>query len=110
MGATIVGFALGDPVLRLLQSGLARLGFPGGEFVLLPVCYGMAALMIAGIVLQEPVRPPRTVSVWEEIGEGLQVLKERRSVRGAMLQLVLLFVQPSSLTQTTLFSMSQLTI
>jgi MFS family permease len=91
MGATIVGFALGDPVLRLLRSGLARLGLPGGEFVLLPICYGMAALMIAGIVLKEPVRPVRTVSVWEEIGEGLQVLKERRSVRGAMLQLVLLY-------------------
>jgi MFS family permease len=91
MGATIVGFALGDPVLRLLQSSLARLGLPGGEFVLLPLCYGMAALVIAGIVLQEPPRAPRTVSVWQEIGEGLQVLRERRSVRGAMLQLVLLY-------------------
>jgi predicted MFS family arabinose efflux permease len=29
--------------------------------------------------------------VWEEIGEGVQVLRERRSVRAAMLQLVLLY-------------------
>ncbi len=38
MAATIVGFALGDPILRLLQSGLAAVGIPGGEFVLLPFC------------------------------------------------------------------------
>ena len=91
MAATIVGFAVGDPVLRLLQSGLARLGIPGGEFVLLPLCYGLAAVAIMGIVLPEQVRVPRRVSVWQEIGEGLQVLKERRSVRAAMLQLELLY-------------------
>ena len=91
MAATIVGFAVGDPVLRLLQSGLARLGVPGGEFVLLPVCYGLAALAITGISLPEQPRAARSVSVWEEIGEGLQVLRERRSVRAAMLQLVLLY-------------------
>jgi MFS family permease len=91
MGATILGFALGDPVLRLLQTGLGRIGIPGGEFVLLPLCYGLAALAIAGINLREPPRPPRRVSVWEEIGEGIQVLRERRSVRAAMLQLVLLY-------------------
>ena len=91
MAATIVGFAVGDPVLRFLQSSLAQLGIPGGEFLLLPLCYGLAALTISGIAIQEPVRPPRSVSVWEEIGEGLQVLRERRSVRAAMLQLVLLY-------------------
>jgi len=91
MAATIVGFAVGDPVLRLLQSGLASLGLPGGEFVLLPLCYGLAALAITGIRLPEPPRPVRSVSVWEEIGEGLQVLRERSSVRAAMLQLVLLY-------------------
>jgi len=91
MAATIVGFAVGDPVLRLLQSGLAQVGIPGGEFVLLPLCYGLAAVAIAGITLREPIRIPRAISVWEEIGEGLQVLRERRSVRAAMLQLVLLY-------------------
>jgi len=91
MAATIVGFAVGEPVLRLLQKGLAQLGIPGGEFVLLPLCYGLAAVAIAGVPLKEPPRPPRSVSVWEEIGEGVQVLRERRSVRAAMIQLVLLY-------------------
>jgi MFS family permease len=91
MAATIVGFAVGDPVLRLLQKGLAQVGIPGGEFVLLPLCYGLAAVAIAGITFEEPVRIPRSISVWEEIGEGVQVLRERRSVRAAMIQLVLLY-------------------
>jgi MFS family permease len=91
MGATIVGFALGDPILRLLHGLLAQAGIRGGEFVLLPICYGLAALAISGIDLKEQPRPASRASVWEEIGEGLQVLRERRSVRAAMLQLVLLY-------------------
>ena len=91
MAATIVGFALGDPVLRLLQRALAALGIGGGEFVLLPFCYGMAAVALSTIQLKEPPRSSSGSSVWREIGEGLQVLRERPSVRGAMVQLVLLY-------------------
>ena len=91
MAATILGFALGDPILRLLRLALERIGMHGGEFVLLPLCYGMAALVIAGIQIEEPPRPPRQITVWEEIGEGIEVLRQRPSVRGAMVQLVLLY-------------------
>ncbi len=91
MGATIVGFALGDPVLRLLQRLLAGIGVPDGEFVLLPLCYGLAALCIAAIRVEETPQPSRGQTVWQEIGEGLQVLREQASVRSAMLQLVLLY-------------------
>ena len=91
MAATIVGFALGDPILRLLRSAFARIGLQGGEFLLLPLCYGLAALFIAGIRLREPPRQPREITVWEEIGEGIEVLRQRPSVRGAMLHLVLLY-------------------
>ncbi|MFM7086819.1 MAG: MFS transporter [Cyanobium sp.] len=91
MAATIVGFALGDPVLRLLQRALAAIGINGGEFLLLPLCYGAAAAAIAAIRLEEAPRPPRDQSLWQEVIEGMQVLRERPSVRGAMLQLVLLY-------------------
>ncbi|MFM7548517.1 MAG: MFS transporter, partial [Cyanobacteriota bacterium] len=91
MAATIVGFALGDPVLRLLHRALAAVGINGGEFLLLPFCYGMAALALSTIQLEEPPRASSSASVWREIGEGLQVLRERPSVRGAMVQLVLLY-------------------
>ncbi|MFM7395336.1 MAG: MFS transporter [Cyanobium sp.] len=91
MAATIVGFALGDPILRLLRMLLAPTGLRDGEVLLLPLCYGLAALAIAGIAIEEPARTSRNVSVWQEVGEGLQVLRQRASVRGAMLQLVLLY-------------------
>ena len=91
MAATIVGFALGDPILRLLRNVLGRIGLQGGEFLLLPLCYGVAALAISTIRCRETPRPQRDGSVWREIGEGLQVLRERPSVRSAMVQLVLLY-------------------
>jgi MFS family permease len=91
MAATIVGFALGDPILRLMRNLLAGIGIGGGEFVLLPLCYGAAAVAIATIQLEETPRPARDVGVWQELLEGVQVLRERPSVRSAMLQLVLLY-------------------
>ncbi len=91
MGATILGFALGEPILRSLHHLFAFAGLDGGEFVLLPLCYGLAALSLARLSLRETPKPPPTTSVWAEIGEGLQVLREVPSVRGAMLHLVLLY-------------------
>ena len=91
MAATIVGFALGDPILRLLESLLGRIGISGGEFVLLPICYGLAALAISRINLQEAPKVDRSLSVWSEIGEGVEILRSRPSVRNAMAQLVLLY-------------------
>lgn len=92
MGATIVGFALGDPILRGLQHTLALLGIEGGEFVLLPFCYGAAAVAISRIRWREASRPRRQGStVWQEIGEGFAVLRQEPTVTRAMLQLVLLY-------------------
>ena len=91
MGATIVGFAGGEPILRLLHHLLASLGNQGGEFLLLPFCYGMAAVVLSRIDLQESLDSVREQNIWREIGEGIAVLRERKSVRNAMLQLVLLY-------------------
>ena len=74
MGATILGFALGEPILRALHHLFAFAGIDGGEFVLLPLCYGLAALSLARLSLREVPKPPPKTSVWVEIGEGLQVL------------------------------------
>jgi MFS family permease len=91
MAATIVGFALGDPILRLLQQGLSRFGIDGGEFLLLPFCYGGAALAISRIPeMAVPLRQ-RQSTVWQEIGEGVMVLRRRPRVASAMVQLVLLY-------------------
>ena len=91
MGATIVGFALGDPILRGLNHLFQLVGLRGGEFLLLPFCYGMAALCLSTIRMREQPRSQADESVWREIVAGLQVLRERPSVRTAMVHLVLLY-------------------
>ena len=91
MGATIVGFALGEPILRGLDSLFQAIGLKGGEFLLLPFCYGMAAISLSTIRMREQPRTHRGESVWKEIVAGLQVLRERASVRTAMVHLVLLY-------------------
>ncbi len=91
MGATIVGFALGEPILRLLRQMFLAIGIDGGEFLLLPLCYGIAAISISTISLKENLTTKSKNNVLSEIGDALNVLKQRPRVRGAMLHLVLLY-------------------
>ncbi|MGL6133776.1 MAG: MFS transporter, partial [Prochlorococcaceae cyanobacterium] len=97
MATTIVGFALGEPILQLLRDGLAQLGVNGGEFLLLPFCYVAAALAISRIRRHdEPRRRQR--SLRRELGEGVAVLRQRPRVAWAMGQLVLLYSLLAALT------------
>ncbi len=91
MGATIVGFALGDPILRLLNQVFLKIGISGGEFILLPFCYGIAAISISTIKLKESARSAGKEKLWDEVGEGLQILRKKNTIRNAMLHLVLLY-------------------
>nr|WP_225323211.1 MFS transporter [Synechococcus sp. RSCCF101] len=91
MAATIAGFALGEPILRLLRVLLAGWGLPGGQFLLLPFCYGCAALCISSIRMQEEPAGPSERSVWREIRDGVQLIRRLPRVRGALLHLVLLY-------------------
>lgn len=97
MATTIVGFALGEPILRLLRHGLSLVGVRGGEFLLLPVCYVAAALAIGRIRSHDAPRR-RQRSLRQELGEGLAVLRQRPRVAWAMLQLVLLYSLLAALT------------
>ncbi len=91
MGATIVGFALGDPILRGLKQIFLAVGIEGGEFLLLPFCYAMAAMNICKIKLKPETKKSPQESIWREIIDGLQVIQARPTIRGAMLHLVLLY-------------------
>ncbi len=91
MGATIVGFALGEPIIRMLKQLLISIGMSGGEFLLLPFCYGAAAVCLSKIQIKEESKALSSQTVWQEISDGLEILKSRPTVRGAMLNLVLLY-------------------
>ena len=91
MGATILGFALGEPILQLLKRIFLSFGIIGGEFLLLPFCYGMAAIIISSISLKEVQRKQADENIINELKDGLTVLRERPKVRGALLHLVVLY-------------------
>ena len=91
MGATIVGFALGAPILILLKQSLFKIGISGGEFILLPLCYGVSAISLSTLYLKENKQIKEKMSALKEIKEGLKFVKSKRTVRGAMLHLVLLY-------------------
>ncbi|WP_320677349.1 MFS transporter [Prochlorococcus sp. MIT 1300] len=92
MGATIVGFALGEPILQLLHKAFLPMGFTGGEFLLLPFCYGMAALSINSMKLKEQIKlTNKQTTVLQEIIDGLKVVQDRPKVRSGIVHLVLLY-------------------
>lgn len=97
MATTIVGFALGEPILRLLNGALTRVGVGSGEFLLLPLCYLAAALAISR-VRRHDVPRRRQRSLRRELGEGVAVLRQRPRLAWAMLQLVLLYSLLAALT------------
>ena len=91
MGATIVGFALGEPVLRIFKIILNMFNIQGGEFFLLPCCYGIAAITIRTIHLKENFNFKKQPNLRNEFKESLQILKEKPTIRIAILNLVILY-------------------
>ena len=91
MVATIIGFALGEPIIRLLKQIFNNIGFTGGEFLLLPFCYGIAALSLSNIQIKESKGQRTFAGFWEEINDGIQVIVKKPSVQKAMRNLVLLY-------------------
>ena len=91
MVATIVGFAIGEPVLQLLHQFFEQFGVQGGEFLLVPIAYGAAALILLFVKPDEQLRASTGNSIWGDIKEGLNFLAERSNVRGAVLHLVVLY-------------------
>ncbi len=91
MGATIIGFALGDPLLRIFRNIFLLLNINGGEFLLLPLFFGSAALFIFKINLNEKSSKNLKRNLIDEIKEGLKIVNEKPSLRGAIFNLVVLY-------------------
>ncbi|KGG13002.1 MULTISPECIES: MFS transporter [Prochlorococcus] len=97
MGATIFGFALGDPLLRIMRLTFHTLGINGGQYFLLPICYGISAIVLTEIILKESVKNKYQGSIIEEIKSALFLLKEQSIVRRSIIQLVILYSLMTSL-------------
>ncbi|HEY9640546.1 MAG TPA: MFS transporter [Coleofasciculaceae cyanobacterium] len=99
MASVIIGFALGEPLLGLAETGLAlvapqlHLAPDMGKEILVGGSYVIAGLLLILLKTHE-----KTVNshedlpdVWKNIQEGLRYLKDHSAVRVAMIHLVILF-------------------
>jgi len=95
MGALIVGFAVGEPLLAIADTLIERLG--GGLDIGKELLVGFSYAIAGGILLVMRTRekvdlgdrePPH---VWDNIRDGIRYLREQGRVRAALIQLVILF-------------------
>lgn len=96
MGALIVGFAVGEPLLSL-----ARTWGSYGQEILVAGLYLLAAGVIQLISFKEAAlvtAPGVKVNPWSDLKAGLSYLKKNRLVWNAMLQLTVLYSVFAALT------------
>ncbi len=91
MGATIFGFALGEPLLRAMNFLAGGFGISGGRFLLLPLFYSAASIVLLNIPLKEKVNTKTRKNLLLELLGGINILKNIPIIRNAILQLVILY-------------------
>ena len=96
MASVIIGFAVGEPLLALADTIASWFG--GGTDFGRELLVG-GGYTIAGVLLllmktgekPQDIAPEDQPHVWEDIKDGLRFLKKHAHVRGALVQLVILF-------------------
>ncbi|WP_375515306.1 MFS transporter [uncultured Nostoc sp.] len=102
MGALIVGFAIGEPILSLAKS---LMGEKYGQEVVVGGLYILSALIIQPIKFKEPKQPKEhrvSNHLWAEFTESLRYLKKNPLILNAMLQLTTLYCVFAALTVLTI--------
>lgn len=107
MASVIIGFAVGEPLLAIADTIAAKLGLTAaglGKEIVVASSYAIAGVILLLLQVKEkslsratnngsnqsgePAEPPH---VFEDIRDGLRYLGQQHRVRGAIIQLVLLF-------------------
>ena len=95
MAMTIVGFAIGDPLLEYAAQIAEALSFSAviGQSSVVGLSYLLAGLILLVLRLGEKVDPKNKEypHVFEDMKDGLRYLKRNHRVRNALVQLVILF-------------------
>ncbi|MBD2439648.1 MFS transporter [Nostoc sp. FACHB-110] len=102
MGALIVGFAIGEPILSWAKD---LIGEEYGQEIIVGGLYVLSGLIMQPIKFKEhkPHRESRTsVNPWAEFTESIRYLKKNRLVLNAMLQLTTLYCVFAALTVLTI--------
>ncbi|MBN3882305.1 MAG: MFS transporter [Nostoc sp.] len=102
MGALIVGFAIGEPILSLAKSWM---GEEYGQELVVGGLYILSAAIMQPIKFKEPkqLREHRASNnPWAEFTESLRYLKKNPLILNAMLQLTTLYCVFAALTVLTI--------
>lgn len=95
MASVIIGFAVGEPLLKIADQWLDHLdGHLGiGKEILVGGSYAIAGIILLLMNTGENSnkKSHETPKIWRNIRDGLRYLGEQRQVRSALIQLVLLF-------------------
>ncbi|NEO34206.1 MAG: MFS transporter [Symploca sp. SIO3C6] len=93
MASLIVGFAVGEPLLAMADTLVAKLGIglTFGKELVVGGSYLIAGLLLLLLKTGEHKQLGETPHVWLDIREGLRYVRHHRRVRNAMAQLVILF-------------------
>ncbi|NJM68957.1 MAG: MFS transporter [Scytonema sp. RU_4_4] len=98
MGALIVGFAVGEPILSLAKHSI---GAEYGQELVVAGLYLLSAGIMQPINFRDNVSFDNTqpvINPWADFKEGLRYLKKNRLVLNAMLQLTTLYCVFATLT------------
>lgn len=98
MGALIVGFAVGEPILSLAKE---LLGENFGQELIVGILYMLSAVIMQPINFRDHKHiedSPVLSHPWAEFTESLRYLRKNRLVLNAMLQLVTLYCVFAALT------------
>ncbi|MBD2298459.1 MFS transporter [Nostoc sp. FACHB-87] len=102
MGALIVGFAIGEPILSWAKT---LMGEEYGQEIIVGGLYILSGVMMQPIQFKEhkPHREHRvSANPWAEFRESVRYLKKNRLVLNAMLQLTTLYCVFAALTVLTI--------
>ncbi|MBW4553396.1 MAG: MFS transporter [Aphanocapsa sp. GSE-SYN-MK-11-07L] len=93
MVAVVVGFAAGEPLLSLADMLVSGLGITWGRELVLGGCYAIAGLLLLFLKTGENTAAlnPDPPQIWQDIRDGLNYLNQQKTVRAALIQLVILF-------------------
>ncbi|MEM9906164.1 MAG: MFS transporter [Cyanobacteria bacterium P01_D01_bin.44] len=93
MASVIIGFAVGEPLLAIADTLLTPFdgGSGLGKSILVGISYGLAGVILLLLRPHESLSDKPPAHVWDDIKDGLAYLGNHARVRGALIQLVLLF-------------------
>lgn len=95
MALLIIGFAIGEPLLKIADSLALQTGLPDriGKEILVGGAYAIAGIILLALQTGEKSEDSdkEQPHPWQDIKDGIKYLGENHRVRNALIQLVILF-------------------